>query len=93
MTKMNSIEDYQNLVELLKFALEFYAKADPQKLSVDNGFQAKFALSKIKELESEYDKMKKEYDDSLIIDDEDAMLNKLENELENLKLKYGNNQV
>lgn len=93
MTKMNSIEDYQNLVELLKFALEFYAKADPQELSVDNGFQAKFALSKIKELESEYDKMKKEYDDSLIIDDEDAMLNKLENELENLKLRYGNNQV
>lgn len=93
MTKMNNIEDYQNLVELLKFALEFYAKADPQELSVDNGFQAKFALSKIKELESEYDKMKKEFDDSLVFDDEDATLNKLENELENLKLKYGNNQI
>jgi predicted ATP-grasp superfamily ATP-dependent carboligase len=82
---MNNIEDYQNLVEVLKSALNFYAKASVEEMTIDGGFQARFALSKIDEVNAQYEKMKKEYDDSLMIDDEDAMLNKLENELENLK--------
>lgn len=90
---MNSIEDYQNLVELLKLALEFYAKANNDEFNIDKGFQAKFALSKIRELEGEYEKMVKEYNNSLDINDLGEVFDKLENDLDEIKLKYGNNKV
>jgi len=71
MTTMNNIEDYQNLVELLKMALEFYGNAENYKtergvfniINIDGGSQARFALDKIKELEKTYVDMKTEYVD------------------------------
>ena len=56
---VNSIEEYQNLIELLKKALEFYANADnyhgtmgnTAMIDLDEGSQARFALNKIVELE------------------------------------------
>jgi hypothetical protein len=63
----HSIEEYQNLIELLKKALEFYAdkknyvqKAGgynelTSRVELDGGSQAQFALEKIKEL-SEFNK-------------------------------------
>ena len=63
----HSIEEYQNLIELLKKALEFYAdkknyiqKAGgynelTSQIELDGGSQAQFALEKIKEL-SEFNK-------------------------------------
>src|ERR1035437_10897955 len=63
----HSIEEYQNLTELLKKALEFYAdkknyvqKAGgynelTSRVELDGGSQAQFALEKIKEL-SEFNK-------------------------------------
>lgn len=68
---MNSIEEYQNLVELLKTTLKFYAdkRNYPVKTSnvsspieVDNGFQAQFAINKVKELEELNEKMQEDYD-------------------------------
>ena len=55
---MNNIEEYQNLFELLKQALLFYANENnyydvEHELSLikkDNGSQAKFALKKIQEI-------------------------------------------
>jgi len=56
---MNSIEDYQNIIELLKKILAFYADSNNYinteniiaPITIDNGFQARFALDKIEELE------------------------------------------
>jgi hypothetical protein len=48
---MNSIEEYQNLVEILKQALMFYAEGNNYNMEVDCGHQARFALSKIEEFE------------------------------------------
>ena len=79
---MNSIEDYQNLVSLLKQALEYYADENIYKgiefesnegnilfssIVYDKGFRANFALNKIKALEVLYDQMRTEYND--IMDD------------------------
>jgi hypothetical protein len=59
---MNSIEEYQNLVGLLQEALKFYANKENYKASrpvngeiyssieMDEGSQARFALSKSKEM-------------------------------------------
>jgi len=61
---MNSIEEYQNVVELLKKALEFYANKNNyidcqhihyelfSLIEMDAGNQARFALDKIQELEN-----------------------------------------
>lgn len=61
---MNNIEEYQNLVSVLKHALEFYANAENydvkhpvnnvlfSQIEMDCGAQAKFALSKIEEAEN-----------------------------------------
>jgi hypothetical protein len=46
---MKSVEEYQNLVEVLKLALTFYAKGDTHYMEIDGGQQARFALSKIEE--------------------------------------------
>jgi hypothetical protein len=60
---MNNIEDYQNLVIVLKKVLEFYANKENYEVNVpqnnvlyayiemDKGVQAKFALEKIQEFE------------------------------------------
>ena len=70
---MNSLEDYQNLVELLRRALLFYANDDnyiniakympgfETYVDTDHGSQARFALSKIEEINDLYDKMLEEY--------------------------------
>jgi len=47
---MNSVEEYQNLVELCKQVLKFYAEGDLHKMEIDKGFQAAFVVSKIEEL-------------------------------------------
>lgn len=64
-----SIEEYQNLVSLLKQALLFYAdkknynndEFKSPKIIIDNGSQAEFALNKINELEQMYLDTMKEY--------------------------------
>lgn len=73
MITMNSIEDYKNLVELLRQALIYYSKPEqyeeiPQPDSknlfpilIDRGYQARFALNKIEELEAAYEKIREEY--------------------------------
>jgi DNA-directed RNA polymerase subunit L len=60
---MNSIEEYKNVVELLKQALKFYAETGNydakhpvnsvlfSQIEMDNGAQARFALDKLEELE------------------------------------------
>jgi DNA-directed RNA polymerase subunit L len=60
---MNSIEEYKNVVELLKQALKFYAEMGNydakhpingtlfSPIEMDNGAQARFALNKLEELE------------------------------------------
>jgi len=66
---MNSIEEYQNLVEILKNALKFYANEENYgspnggftRIAMDNGSQAKFALGKIKEVTEGTEKMEAEY--------------------------------
>ena len=70
---MNSIEEYQNLVGLLEKALEFYANKENYKASrpvngeiyssieLDEGSQARFALSKSKEMIEANRKMQEDY--------------------------------
>jgi len=60
---MNSIEEYKNVIELLKQALKFYAETGNydakhpinavlfSQIEMDNGAQARFALDKLEELE------------------------------------------
>jgi hypothetical protein len=71
MIMMNSIEEYQNLVELLKKTLEFYADSRNYDGPMGNiapidldehGFQARFALEKVKELEELNKKIMEDYD-------------------------------
>jgi hypothetical protein len=68
---MNSIEEYQNLVNLLKTTLEFYADernyagymGNPASIDLDeHGSQARFVLAKVKELEELNQKMQDDYD-------------------------------
>jgi hypothetical protein len=67
---MNSIEDYQNLVKLLRYALSYYADENiysdnsPLAISVmiDMGSQARFALNKIKEFEDLNENFEKEFE-------------------------------
>jgi len=66
---MNNIEEYQNLVGLLKNALKFYANEDnylfynnkDAPVALDNGSQARFALKKIEEASEASDKMEADY--------------------------------
>jgi hypothetical protein len=70
---MNSIEEYQNLVNLLKEALKFYADENnymPITLNgslfapvhLDHGSQAQFALKQAEDLTIQIQKMQDEYD-------------------------------
>lgn len=61
---MSNVEEYQNLTSILKQALEFYANTENydakhpvnnvlfSQIEMDCGAQAKFALSKIEEVEN-----------------------------------------
>lgn len=92
MLKMNNIEDYQNLVEVLKQALLFYAECDVEKITIDKGFQAKFALSKIDEVEKEYKKMEDEFISETLKSHNEN--NNLKEAIKNLiSNNYGNNQI
>ena len=86
---MNNNEEYQNLIELLKKALEFYANPDNYNNSLiqkDGGYQAKFALDKIEEVYKNNQKILDEYismsntsngiDDFDILNDDD-IINKI----------------
>ncbi len=71
--KTNNVEDYQNLVIVLKKALEFYANKSNYDakhpinnvlfsyIEMDCGSQAKFALEKIQELEKNYKNMEDDF--------------------------------
>jgi hypothetical protein len=75
---MNSIEELQNLIELLKQALNFYANGENykgnksassccsgisvSKVEMDEGIQARFALKQAEELIETNRKMQEDYD-------------------------------
>ena len=67
---MKTIDEYYNIVELLKKALEFYAAddnytqktmEDPKMVELDRGSQARFALDKLKEFQDEGKAHEKEF--------------------------------
>lgn len=68
---MSSPEEYENLIALLEKALEFYANktnydnymGNPSNIDLDeHGSQARFALSKSKEMTENARKMQEDYD-------------------------------
>lgn len=83
---MNNIEEYQNLVALLKEALKFYANGsnytqilnERSNINIDGGSQARFALGKIGELEEINQKILDDY-----INISDKILDDVEDKLEN----------
>jgi hypothetical protein len=104
---MNSTQDYENLIELLKITLEFYAnKKNYEKIiyselrgnisSIDldeYGSQARFALNKIKEIREINEKLVKDYSAEI-----EAVQNKGEQEIINTigilkKMSNGNNNL
>jgi hypothetical protein len=68
-----TIEDYQNIIELLKHALKYYADEDhyiknrPDKgekyssIELDSGIQARFALKKLDEFNEIHKKMENDF--------------------------------
>ena len=67
---MKTIDEYNNILELLKKALEFYAKDDtytqktqenPKMVELDRGSQARFALEKLNEFLDEGKSNEKEF--------------------------------
>jgi hypothetical protein len=94
---MNNIEDYQNLVELLKQALLFYSNENNypkticitgddntkiennlSQIEIDKGSQARFALSKINEINIINQKMLDDY-----VNISEKMLNNVNDNIEN----------
>ena len=94
---MNNIEDYQNLVELLKQALLFYGNENNypkticitgddntnignglSRIEIDKGSQARFALTKIDEINTINQKMLDDY-----VNISEKMLSNTENRIEN----------
>ena len=78
---MNTIEELQNLIELLKQALNFYANGENyrgnrsasscsgisvSKIEMDEGSQARFALEKAKQLAELNQKMQDDYDKFMV---------------------------
>lgn len=74
---MNSIEERENLIELLKQALKFYANQENYKgntsvsvcggasvslVEIDEGSQARFALEKARQLAEQNQKIQDDYD-------------------------------
>lgn len=82
---MNNIDDYKNLIEVLKQALIFYANknnyfteknAPITMIDLDeHGSQARFALSKIVEIEELYKKMNDEYIENINQEFDEKMTN------------------
>lgn len=96
--KPNSIEGYQNTIELLKRALEFYALKENYVVNhplnnelfsyveMDGGTQARFMLDKIEEIDELNKKMEKDYNveiDALQNLSDDELLNTFYNQNEN----------
>ena len=88
--KPNSIEGYQNSIELLKRTLQFYALKENYMVShpinnqlfsfveMDGGTQARFTLDKLREIEELNEKMEKDYNaeiDALQNMNDDEILN------------------
>jgi hypothetical protein len=104
---MNSPEEYQNLIELLKLALKFYAnknnyvKLGDRNLSmaeVDNGAQAQFALEQANHLDELNKKMQEDYDNAMInminmVEDREEDIDTLKLIEEYKKLGNENNNV
>lgn len=71
-TKMNSIEERDNLIQLMQEALKFYANksnyvpnsgiSSLSMIMLDSGSQAQFAIDKAKELQETNQKIQDEYD-------------------------------
>ena len=86
-------EQYQSLIELLKQALQFYAKQDNYKsfdgittstpISKDNGSQAIFAIKKIDEMNQENKNLMSEYENivSGLSDDGESYFSKMPKEI------------
>ncbi len=99
-----TIEDYQNIIELLKRALQFYANKENYAnqwhlndvmvsyIEIDNGTQAEFALNTLQNLENLHEKMEVDFKSSVekIASDNDVEnMNKLMEDLK--KLGYDKN--
>lgn len=88
--KPNSIESYQNTIELLKRTLQFYALKENYAVThslnnqlfsfveMDGGTQARFTLDKVKELTELNEKMEKDYNAEI-----DALQNMSDEEILN----------
>ena len=74
---MKTSEEYNNLIELVKKALEFYGDEDnyvekpmnnvlTSMVELDAGSQAKFALEKIKTFQDDRDEQEKEFVKNMI---------------------------
>jgi hypothetical protein len=75
---MNSPEEYQNVIELLKLTLKFYADNNnyvyPDNspatrrslIEIDGGSQARFALEQVNQLDELNKKMQEDYDNAMI---------------------------
>ena len=104
---MNSTQDYENLIELLRQALLFYANKEnynknnysesrgyQSMIDLDEyGSQARFALKKIKEIREINEKLVKDYSAEI-----EAVQNKGEQEIINTlgilkKMSNGNNNI
>jgi len=87
--KSNSIEGYQNIIELLKRTLQFYALKENYTVNhpvnnelfsfveMDGGSQARFTLDKVRELDELNEKMERDYNAEI-----DALQNMSDSELE-----------
>jgi hypothetical protein len=99
-----TIEDYQNIVELLKRALLFYANkknyqidhrldgtSSATYIEFDKGMQAEFALDKLREFDEIHEKMEMDFKASVenIVTDDVENVNKLMEDLK--KLGYDKN--
>jgi len=92
-------EQYENLIALLKQALEFYAdksnylvksKSPDSDIRMDNGSQARFALSKIEEIDGLNQDIENDYQnmsDSVINEADSDFLKKIAN-IQRMEGKY-----
>jgi hypothetical protein len=97
--KSNSIEGYQNTIELLKRTLQFYALKENYDVShpinnqlfsfveMDGGSQARFSLDKIREIDELNEKLEKDYNAEI-----DALQNITDDEILNNFLNDNNIQ-
>jgi PHP family Zn ribbon phosphoesterase len=91
---MNSIEGYQNSIELLKRTLRFYALKENYNVShplnnqlfsfieMDGGTQARFTLDKLREIEELNEKLEKDYNAEI-----DALQNLSDDEILQIQMR------